>query len=83
MRRLLLFILNGFTIVAMSFAASQLLETKVKADAPTCCWWSDACPGSETCWYPRSGQNECCNTDDIWHCGGPNYCGEKGPPGSD
>ncbi len=34
MRKPLLLILNCFTIVAMLFAASQLVETKVKAERP-------------------------------------------------
>jgi hypothetical protein len=81
MRKPLLVILNGFTILAMVFAASQLADTKVKADdAPTCCWYSDGCPGTETCWVPLKNQSQCCNPDDIWHCGGPNYCGQNGPP---
>jgi hypothetical protein len=83
MKKPLIFILNGFTIVAMLFAASQLMETHVKAEdeAGTCCWYSDGCPGTDTCWYPRSGQTECCNPELSDVCHGPNYCGQKGPPG--
>lgn len=84
MKKSLLFILNGFTIVAMFFAASQLIETKVKADeAGTCCWYSDGCPGTLTCWYHRDGQTDCCNPDLNEVCKGPNYCGQNGPPGGD
>jgi len=47
MRKPLLFILYGFTMVALTLGASQLFESRVSADAGTCCTYSDVCPGYE------------------------------------
>lgn len=81
MKKPFLLIVYGFTIVALSLATSQLFESRVSAEeSATCCTYSDVCPGTTTCWYPREGQAGCCNPDSH-DCNGLNYCGQSGPPG--